>query len=129
MKIPEKSLEKKGKKPREVKRKTQRKFARSKKDEKFFEKIKEFLKEKDFELEDILGFGKNQFVLLINKDNRKRILVAYNKQRVNEKDLSNASKIAERYGLRYVVLSKSGILKKIKDIIDSSKNMDSADIL
>ena len=116
--------EEKIKRPKE-KKKVSRKKSSSKKDEKFFNQIKDFIRQNSLELKDIVGVGKNEFTLLVKKDGKEKILVAYNKPRINEADISKANKKAAEFQLPYIVLSKQGSLKKLSNLIENLKNLDS----
>jgi len=116
--------EEKIKRPKE-KKKVSRKKSSSKKDEKFFNQIKDFIRQNSLELEDIVGVGKNEFTLLVKKDGKEKILVAYNKPRINEADISKSNKKAAEFQLPYIVLSKQGSLKKLSNLIENLKNLDS----
>ena len=113
------------KKPKEKKRKVSGKKRSSKKDEKFFEQIKDFIRQNSLELKDIIGVGKNEFTLLVKKNDREKILVAYNKQRINEADIAKANKKASEFQLPYIILSKGKPLKKLSNLIEDLKNLDS----
>ena len=77
------------------------------------------------ELKDIIGVGKNEFTLLVKKNDKERILVAYNKQRINEADIAKANKKASEFQLPYIVLSKGKPLKKLNNLIEDLRNLDS----
>jgi len=117
--------EEKIKKPKERKKKVSGKKGTSKKDEKFFNQIKDFIKQNSLELKDIVGVGKNEFTLLVRKDGMEKVLVAYNKQRINEADISKANKKASEFKLPYMVLGKGKPLKKLSNLIEDLKNLDS----
>jgi len=117
--------EEKPKKPKERKRKVSSKKGTSKKDEKFFNQIKDFIKQNSLELKDIVGVGKNEFTLLVKKDGQEKILVAYNKPRINESDIAKANKKAAEFKLPYMILSKGQPLKKLSNLIEDLKNLDS----
>ena len=120
IKVEEKKTEKPKSKPR--KRKTSTK-ASPKKNEKFFNKVKEFLNEKQIEMTGIEGFSKNELTLKVKKNEREYLLVAFNKKRVTEKDIIKASKKAEESGTRYLILSLGEPLKKTQNLIDAVKNL------
>ena len=113
------------KKPKEKKKKVSKKKRTSKKDEKFFSQIKDFIRQNSLELKDIIGVGKNEFTLLVKKNDKERILVAYNKQRINEADIAKANKKASEFQLPYIVLSKGKPLKKLSNLIEDLRNLDS----
>ncbi len=106
------------------KRKTIKKRKPSqKKDEKFFNKIKEFLSNKSIEIIDILGFSKGDLTLKIGVNSEERLLIAYNKKRINEKDIIKASKKASELGLKYMIISLGEPLKKLNNFIEAIKNL------
>ncbi len=123
------SIENEEKEKPPIKKISKRQPRDNKKNEKFFEEVKQFLREKDLELEDIIGIGKKELTLLVNIEGSKKILVAYDKKRIDEKDISKASKKAKEYNLSYVLLSKGGPLKKVRDLIEDLRNLDSLENL
>ena len=104
------------------KKKTIKKKA-SQKNEKFFMRVKEFLTERSIELKDIEGFDKNWLVLRIETHGEEKLLVAYNKKRINENDIIKANKKAKESNLPYMVLSLGEPLKKMSVLIDAIKNL------
>jgi len=94
----------------------------SKKEEKFFLSVKDFLAKKQIELIDILGFSKSDLILKIN-DGKEKILYAYNKKKVGESDISKAHKKAQEYNLPYIVLSMGEPNKKLSSFISAIKDL------
>jgi len=111
-------------KPKKARRKTARKKD-SQKENKFFEEVKSFLTNKSLEMIDIETFGKNEIILRVRKNGQERILVAYNKKRINENDIIKASKKASEIGIPYIILSKGGPLKKIQNLLKALGNLSS----
>ncbi|MBU2617036.1 MAG: hypothetical protein KKB79_03625 [Nanoarchaeota archaeon] len=111
----------KSKKPK--KKKQLKKKASSQKENIFFNKVKVYLNEKSIELSDILTVNKNEIILKVKGNNTEQILIAYNKKRLNENDIIKASKKAREFGLRYIVISNGGILKKTEELISAIKNL------
>ncbi len=101
-----------------------RKKTSQKKNEKFFNKVKEFLSAKSIEIIDIESFNKNELVLRVNKEGEK-LLVAYNKKRINENDIVKANKKASEAGLPYIILSLGEPLKKLSILIDALEKLSS----
>lgn len=126
-KEPEKIKEK----PKQVKKpkKVVRKKVSEKKGEKFFNKVKEFLNEKNIEIIDIENFNKNNFVLKINSNGKEKILVAFNKKRISELDILNAGKKASEYDLDYTILCLGEPLKKITNLFDAMKRLSEIETL
>ena len=122
--IKEKIEIKKIKKPIIKKKKTS---ASQKKNEKFFNTIKEYLSSKNIEISDIIGFSKNDLTLKIISNNQEKLLIAYNKKKITEKDLLNAYKKASETNLPYTIFSLGETPKKISNMIDAIKNLDSVE--
>ena len=119
-------LKEKPKKPvikKVILKKTPKKKSSSKINEKFFNKVKDFLVKNQMEITNIEGFSKNEFLLKIKENSEEYLLIAYNKKRVNESDLINAYKKAQELRLKYIILNKGGVSKKIQSLIDSIKNL------
>ncbi len=106
------------------KKKTKRKKTSQKKNEKFFNKVKEHLSQKSIEILDIESFSKNDLVLKIKKDNKEKLLMAYNKKRITELDLIKAYKKASETGLPYVILSLGEPAKKLTNFIKAIRNLE-----
>ena len=93
------------------------------KNDKFFNKIKEFLSKKSIEILDIENFSKESIIFKIKKNDKEKILIAYNKKRINESDLIKANKKAEELNLQYIILSLGEPLKKLNNLINAIKNL------
>jgi len=91
-----------------IKKKVVKEKTSQKKDDKFFNKIKEFLASRSIEISDIEGIGKNELILKVNDSEGEKLLVAYNKKRIDEKDIIQANKKASELGLKYIILSLGG---------------------
>ena len=124
----EKIIEKK-EKPiiQEKEKKTKRavkKKSPEKKDNGFFNRIKEFLKESSIEIDNVEGISKNELFLIIKEAGSKKLLAAYNKSKITEKDFLKANKISKELNLPYILISKGEPSKKIRDFIESLKSME-----
>ena len=108
---------------RRQKKKASKKPVKSKKNERFFNKIKEFLQNNSYEILDIENFNKNSLILKVKKNNKEKIVVAYNKKRVTETDIINAYKKANDYKLEFIILNLGTVNKKIKDFIEAIKGL------
>lgn len=93
--------------------------------EKLFNSVKEFMAKNSIKLKDISGFSKSEVVLLVEDGGREKVLVAFSKNKIGEKEISAASKKSRELGLPYMIVSKSGILKKLESLIEDLKQMDS----
>ncbi len=104
-------------------RKRQLKKPAKKKNEKFFNKVKEFLSKKSIEISDIEGFSKSNLILKVRYSGKEQLLVAYNKKRINEADLIKANKKALEMGLPYITLSLGDAPKKLNEMIGAVRNL------
>jgi len=103
-------------------KKKQKKKPTQKKNEKFFNKVKEYLSKKSIEIIDIESFSKNDLILRI-KDSEEKLLIAYNKKRINEEDIIKAHKKASELNLSYIILSLGEPTKKLDNFITAIKNL------
>lgn len=100
----------------------------SKVNENFFDKIKEFLSEKNIPISDIVSFSRKDVILKI-KDDEEKLLVAYNKKRITESDITKAYKKASELNLPYLILSLGEPTKKLNDFIKAIENLDSLETI
>lgn len=110
---------------KEIKKPKSKKKTSNKRNEKFFNIVKEYLTEKSIEITGIEGFSKNDLILKIKEKEKEKILVAYNKKRINETDIISAYKKAIEYNLPYTILSLGEPLKKLTNIIEAIQNLSS----
>ncbi len=123
----EKDSKKQELKKQEKPKKTQKRKASKvsgKKNEKFFNNVKEYLTKKEIEISDIIGFNNKELILKIKEKEKEKLLVAHNKKRIDEKDLTKANKKASEYGLEYVIFCLGEPLKKLSNLIDAINNLD-----
>ncbi len=95
--------------------------ANKKQDDKFFNRVKEFLEERDAEILEIISAGKSELVLRIKSKTKEKILVAYNKKKIGEKDIIYAHKKAQKYEIPFLIMSRGEISKKLSDFIEAVK--------
>lgn len=112
-------------KPKQIskKKESKKKTTNSKANEKFFNKIKEHLQETNSEIIDIIGFSKTDLILKIKENSEELILIAYNKKRVDEKDILNAYKKASEIGFKYKIICLGEPAKKTQNLIDAIKKL------
>jgi len=112
-------------KPKKIqKKKPAKKTEKAKKgNDKFLARVKEFLLKENIEIMDIESFSKEGIVLIVKTNEGERAFIAYNKKKIEEKDLINANKKAEELGLKYIVLSLGEPTKRIKEVIEAVKNL------
>jgi hypothetical protein len=123
-KIIEKKEETKREKMPKKKKTTKKKTNSPKKDEKFFNSVKEFLKSRNQEIEDIVNFNKNELILKIKEENKEKIIVAFNKKRITENDISKIYKKISEFELEYNILSLGELAKKTENLIEALKKLD-----
>lgn len=95
-----------------------------KQDDRFFNKIKEFLSKETVEIISIESFNKNEIHLRIKSEESEKLLVAYNKRKISDSDIINANKKASKLNLKYVILSMGEPSKKLSNLIEASQNLD-----
>ncbi len=107
------------KRPRQVKKTKKSK----KKNENFFNKVKEFLLTKNIEIIDIQNFNRDNLILKIRENKEEKLLIAYNKKRITEADLLNAYKKSLEENISYIILSLGEAPKKLKTLISAAKSL------
>jgi hypothetical protein len=132
-KVPEEKEEEiKDKKPAPVKKKKVSKTTKKKKstkneDDKFFNKVKEYLSKNNWEILDIVSFNKKDLILKVKSEESEKLIVAYNKKKISEKEILNAHKKALENSLPYSVISLGEAPKKTKDILEAARKLDSVE--
>ncbi|MCA9487356.1 MAG: hypothetical protein KC516_00130 [Nanoarchaeota archaeon] len=106
-----------------VKKKLAKKTASQKKNEKFFDKVKNFLSEKGMEIIGIEGFSKSDLILTIKKNNEDYLLVAFNKKKISEVDILKAHKKATEEDKKYMIFSLGDLTKKLENFIEAIRNL------
>ena len=130
--LPEKKKEKSAREKEEKQKpktkakpeKTVKKKGAQKQDDKFFDKIKEFLSKETIEIVNIESFNKNEILLRIKSEGTEKLLVAYNKKKILDTDIINANKKASKLNLKYLILSMGEPSKKLSSLIESAQNLE-----
>ncbi|MEX0920767.1 MAG: hypothetical protein WDZ62_00690 [Candidatus Pacearchaeota archaeon] len=91
----------------------------------FFMKIKSFLEKNSIVLLDILNFNKKEIILRVEEESEEKILIAYDKKRVNEKDIIKSFDKTKEFGEKYIILIKGSPYKKTKKLLDAVRGLDS----
>lgn len=112
-------------KPKKEKIKLKKTAKKPSTNEKFFNKIKEFLAKKSIEILGIESFSKDDLFLKVKYNDKEKLLVAYNKKKINEADISKAYKKSSELSLPYIILSVGEPSKKLQGFIEATKNLDS----
>ena len=95
-----------------------------KKGDKFFNKVKEFLLKKSIEILDIEDASKDNLILRVKINNREKLLIAYNKKKIDENDVIKAYKKSSELNLAYFILSLGEPNKKMNEFIIAVKNLE-----
>ena len=97
--------------------------ATKKNNDKFFNKVKEFLSKKSIEILDIENFSKNDLVLKVREEEKEKLLFAFNKKKITDADIIKAYKKASELNLEYIILSLGEPLKKLSNLIEAVKSL------
>lgn len=110
-------------KPHKKSEKKKSKQQKSKKDDKFFNKVKEFLSKEAIEIINIESFNNNEISLLVKINGEENLLVAYNKKKITESEILKAHKKAMELNLKFIVIGLGGLPKKIESLINAIKDL------
>jgi len=88
----------------------------------FFNKVKEFLMQRQIEILDISEVSVNKIIFKVRKD-EEYIIIAYNKKKITEQDILNSSKKAQELGLPYKIILFGEPLKRFGNLIEAVKNL------
>jgi 5-formyltetrahydrofolate cyclo-ligase len=119
----EKKVPKKKEPVKKIKKETKSKKPNKKKDENFFNKIKEFLAEQKIEIVDIINFKNDEAKIRVRKKDSEELLFAFNKKKITEKEILKANKEASEEKMKYGILSLGETTKKLNDFIDAIRNL------
>ena len=123
---PKKPIKKKAVKKKASSTSVKKKTSSNGKNDKFFNKVKEYLVGKGIEISDIVSFSKDDLVLKVrdSASGSEYLVFAYNKKRVNEEDIVKAYKKISDFGLKYRILCLGDPAKKTSGLIEAIKNLD-----
>ncbi|MFA5071852.1 MAG: hypothetical protein WC511_05840 [Candidatus Pacearchaeota archaeon] len=119
----EKKVPKKKEPVKKIKKETKTKKPNKKKDENFFNKIKEFLAEQKIEIVDIVNFKNDEAKIRVRKKDSEELLFAFNKKKITDKEILKANKEASEEKMKYSILSLGETTKKLNDFIDAIRNL------
>ncbi|VVB82195.1 Uncharacterised protein [uncultured archaeon] len=94
-----------------------------KKDENFFNKIKESLSKKGIEILDIKDFKNDEAILRVKKESKEELIFAFNKKKITEKEILKANKRASEEKMPYSIFSLGEAPKKLIDLISAIQNL------
>jgi hypothetical protein len=95
----------------------------SKTDDKFFNKVKEFLSNENIEIVNVQGFGKDELYLIIRENDQEKLLAAFNKKKISESEILKAYRKSQESNLNYSIISIGEPSKKLSNIIEASRNL------
>lgn len=123
----QKEIPKKERAPKKIKQESKPKKANKneKKDENFFNSIKEFLSKKKIEIIDIKDFKNDEAILKIKKGNNEELLFVFNKKTITEVEMLKANKKSSEIKLPYSILFLGEPSKKLSELISAVKNLSS----
>lgn len=107
--------------------KQRKKRQNKKRDENFFNKIKEFLDKKSIEILDIKDFKNDKALLKIKKSGNEELLFIFNKKKITEKEILAAYKKSLEEKMKYNIFSMGETAKKLKDLISAIKSLSDID--
>jgi len=90
---------------------------KKKQNEKFLEKVREFLSKHSGEILNIEGIERGEITLKIKINGQEQLLIAYNKKKISDRDIINAAKKSRDLKLKYSILSLGDLPKKVSDLI------------
>ncbi|HTZ41723.1 MAG TPA: hypothetical protein VMC07_00750 [Candidatus Omnitrophota bacterium] len=88
----------------------------------FFNKVKEFLNQKQVEILDISEIGISKIVFKVRKD-EEYLVIAYNKKKISEQDIMNSYKKSQELGLPYEIIFLGEPLKRFENLIEAVKSL------
>ena len=110
-------------------KKTIKRKKTTKKNDIFFNKVKEFLSNHDINIIEVENLAKNELILKVKLKEKENLLFAYNKKRISEADIIKAGKKASELNLSYTLLSKGGPLKKVENLLRALGHLNSIETL
>lgn len=100
-----------------------------KKEEGFFNKVKELLAKKSIEILDIEDIKNMEITLKVKNKGRVELLIAYNKKKISDSDILKAYKKSLEANLPYIILSLGEAPKKTQSLMDAAKSLSSIEKL
>jgi hypothetical protein len=124
-KTPSEIIEEKIFPPEEIKKSPKKsKSKKLKKDKKnnFFNKIKEFLEQRQIEILGIEEIGISKIIFKV-RDDGEYLIIAYNKKKVSEQDVINSHKKSLELALPYKILLLGEPMKRFENLIKAAKDL------
>jgi hypothetical protein len=111
------------KKPKSTKPTKEKKKKSVKKEDSFFNKVKELLNKKEIEILDIVDIKTGEITLKVKNKGKEELLIAYNKKKISDLDILKAYKKSRQANLPYIILSLGDAPKKTQNILDAAKSL------
>jgi hypothetical protein len=92
-------------------------------EEKFLNEVKELLSKKNIEIINLEKIDKKEAYLRINLNSKQFLLAAFDKKKIDDKDLIKAYKKAQSINLPYIIFSKGDVSKKTREAIDAYRRL------
>jgi len=89
----------------------------------FLEEVKSFLEKQNIEILRIEQLDKRKVIARGSLNSREILLAAFNKKRVNEKELIKVSRIASELKIKYYVITRDSPTKKMIETMQAYKNL------
>jgi hypothetical protein len=90
---------------------------------KFFEKVKEFLSNKNIEIKTIEKIGTKELIVKVKENEEEKLLIYFDKKKISEQDIIKANIKANELKLKYILLTLTEPPKKMINYIDALKNL------
>lgn len=112
------------KKPTEKKeKKTEKKPSQKGNSNKFFNRVKTYLSEKQIEILDIEEASNTEIVLKVKENQKEYLIVAYSKKKITDQEITKAYKKSSELNLPYKILALGEPLKKLDNLIEAIKDL------
>jgi len=107
--------------PKKIKKRRNKKPEKQTTQEKFFERVKSSLSEKNIEITGVIGVSSKDLTLKVKKENKELLLIAFNKKKISQTDINKAYKKAQDYELPYFILTLSEPSRKFQSDMEAIK--------
>lgn len=118
----QKKIEKK-KSTEKKEKKTEKKSSQKSSPNKFFNRVKTYLSEKQIEILDIEEASNTEIVLKVKENQKEYLIVAYSKKKITDQEITKAYKKSSELDLPYKILALGEPLKKLDNLIEAIKDL------
>jgi len=120
-KIQKKAEKKKSTEKKE--KKTDKKSNQKSNSNKFFNRVKTYLSEKQIEIIDIEEANNTEIVLRVKENQKEYLIVAYSKKKITDQEITKAYKKSSELNLPYKILALGEPLKKLDNLIEAIRDL------